>query len=259
MAKRTVKAQATPTHPARPNDPAHPTSSTRRPRRPARPRRWRCWGEVEDELMRDYHDREWGTPAHDDRTMFEFLVLEGMQAGLNWAMILRKREAFQRAFKNFDPARVAKFTAHDVERLLGDPAIVRNRLKIEAAVNNARRFLEVQKEFGSFDRYIWAFVGGKPVQSRLRSFAEMPARTPLSDRISKDLKARGFTFVGSTIIYSHLQATGLVNDHLAGCFRNREIERIGREAATAASSSAARAAKAKAAKSARATRGEKRS
>jgi DNA-3-methyladenine glycosylase I len=176
--------------------------------------------------MRDYHDREWGTPVHDDRTMFEFLVLEGMQAGLNWAMILRKREAFRRAFQNFEPARVARFAARDVERLLRDPAIVRNRLKIEAAVNNARRFLEVQKEFGSFDRYIWAFVGGKTVKSRLRSFAEMPARTPLSDRISKDLKARGFKFVGSTIIYSHLQATGLVNDHLVGCFRNREIERM---------------------------------
>jgi DNA-3-methyladenine glycosylase I len=165
--------------------------------------------------MRDYHDREWGTPVHDDRTIFEFLVLEGMQAGLNWAMILRKREAFRRAFKNFEPARVAKFTARDVERLIRDPAIVRNRLKIESAIANARRFLEVQKEFGSFDRYIW-------------SFTEMPARTPLSDRISQDLKARGFKFVGSTIIYSHLQATGLVNDHLVGCFRNREIERMGK-------------------------------
>jgi DNA-3-methyladenine glycosylase I len=166
--------------------------------------------------MRDYHDREWGTPVHDDRTIFEFLVLEGMQAGLNWAMILRKREAFRRAFKNFEPARVAKFTARDVERLIRDPAIVRNRLKIESAIANARRFLEVQKEFGSFDRYIWSFVGGQP------------ARTPLSDRISQDLKARGFKFVGSTIIYSHLQATGLVNDHLVGCFRNREIERMGK-------------------------------
>ena len=190
------------------------------------PRRWRCWGEVEDKLMRDYHDREWGTPVHDDRKQFEFLVLEGMQAGLNWMMILRKRQAFRKAFENFNPARVAKFTARDVRRLLRDPAIVRNRLKIEAAVSNAKRFLEVQKEFGSFDRYIWGFVGGQPVQSRLKSLAEMPARTPLSDRISKDLQARGFKFVGSTIVYSHLQATGIVNDHLVRCFRNREIKRL---------------------------------
>jgi len=186
-------------------------------------RRWRCWGEVEDKLMRDYHDREWGTPVHDDRKQFEFLVLEGMQAGLNWMMILRKRATFRRAFKNFVPAKVARFTERDVERLLRDEGIVRNRLKIEAAINNAKRFLEVRKEFGTFDRYIWGFVGGKPVQSRLKSFAQMPARTPLSDRISKDLRARGFKFVGSTIIYSHLQATGLVNDHLVGCFRNSEI------------------------------------
>lgn len=186
-------------------------------------KRWRCWGEVEDKLMRDYHDLEWGTPVHDDRKQFEFLVLEGMQAGLNWMMILRKREAFRRAFKNFDPAKVARFTGRDVERLLQDAAIVRNRLKIESAINNAKRFLEVQKEFGSFDRYIWGFVGGKPVQSRLKSFADMPDHTPLSDRISKDLVARGFKFVGSTIIYSHLQATGIVNDHLVRCFRNKEI------------------------------------
>jgi len=187
-------------------------------------RRRRCWGEIEDPLMRDYHDLEWGTPIHDDRKIFEFLILEGMQAGLNWMMILRKREAFRRAFKGFDPAKVARFTARDVKRLLNDAAIVRNRLKIEAAISNARRFLEVQKEFGSFDRYIWGFVGGKPVQSRLKSFADMPARTPLSDAVSKDLKARGFKFVGSTIVYSHLQATGLVNDHLIGCFRNRELK-----------------------------------
>ena len=190
------------------------------------PRRWRCWGEVEDKIMRDYHDHEWGTPLHDDRKMFEFLVLEGMQAGLNWMMILRKREAFRRAFKNFDPAKVAKYTARDVERLLQDPGIVRNRLKIEAAINNAKRFLEVRKEFGSFDRYIWGFVDGKPMRSRLKSFADMPDRTPLSDRISQDLKARGFKFVGSTIIYSHLQAAGIVNDHLVRCFRNRQIERM---------------------------------
>ena len=186
----------------------------------------RCWGEIEEPLMRDYHDLEWGTPIHDDRKIFEFLILEGMQAGLNWMMILKKRESFRRAFKGFDPAKVARLTGRDVERLLADPTIIRNRLKIEAAITNAKRFLEVEKEFGSFDRYIWGFVGGKPVQSRLKSFAEMPSRTPLSDAISKDLKARGFKFVGSTIIYSHLQATGLVNDHLITCFRNRELNRL---------------------------------
>jgi DNA-3-methyladenine glycosylase I len=206
------------------------TKATKATKSAKTPRRWRCWGEIDDPLMRDYHDLEWGTPIHDDRKIFEFLVLEGMQAGLNWAMILKKRENFRRALKGFDPAKVARFTARDVKRLLADPSIVRNRLKIEAAVNNAKRFLEVQKEFGSFDRYIWGFVGGKPVQSRLRSFAEMPARTPLSDVISKDLQARGFKFVGSTIIYSHLQATGLVNDHLTRCFRNREIDRLGKAA-----------------------------
>jgi DNA-3-methyladenine glycosylase I len=205
-------------------------------------RRWRCWGEVEDKLMRDYHDHEWGTPIHDDRKIFEFLVLEGMQAGLNWSMILRKREAFRRAFRGFDPAKVAKFTERDVARLLRDPSIVRNRLKIEAAIGNARRFLEVRKEFGSFDRYIWGFVGGKPVQSRLKSFKDMPARTPLSDTISKDLKARGFKFVGSTIVYSHLQATGMVNDHLVGCFRNREIDRAGKVRARKKAAGAAAAA-----------------
>ncbi len=201
-------------------------AKTREPHQPGEPRRWRCWGEVEDKLMRDYHDQEWGTPVHDDRKQFEFLTLEGFQAGLNWMMILRKREAFRRAFKNFDPAKVAKFMARDVARLLQNPAIVRNRLKIEATINNARRFREVQKEFGSFDRYIWGFVGGKPVQSRLKSLADMPDHTPLSDRISKDLQVRGFKFVGSTIVYSHLQATGIVNDHLVRCFRNREIKRL---------------------------------
>jgi DNA-3-methyladenine glycosylase I len=178
-----------------------------------------CWGKDLDPLMREYHDREWGRPLHDDRGIFEFLVLEGMQAGLNWSLVLKKRENFRRAFRGFDPGKVARFTARDVRRLLADEGIVRNRLKIEAAINNARRFLEVQKEFGSFDRYIWGFVEGRPVLNGLRSFAEMPARTPLSDRISKDLKARGFKFVGSTIVYSHMQATGMVNDHLAGCFR----------------------------------------
>jgi len=188
--------------------------------------RWRCWGDDLDPLMRDYHDREWGTPLHDDRKIFEFLILEGMQAGLSWKLILDKRENFRRAFRDFDPEKVARFTARDVRRLLGDAGIIRNRLKILAAISNAKRFLEVRKEFGTFDRYIWGFVGGKPVQTGLRSFAEMPAKTPLSDAISADLKARGFKFVGSTVVYSHMQATGMVNDHLVGCFRNREIERL---------------------------------
>lgn len=171
--------------------------------------------------MRAYHDREWGVPLHNDRKIFEFLILEGMQAGLSWKTVLDKRENFRRAFRGFDPARVARFTERDVRRLLADAGIIRNRLKILAAINNARRFLEVRKEFGTFDRYIWGFVGGKPIRSRLRSFKDMPARTPLSDLISKDLKARGFKFVGSTVVYSHMQATGMVNDHLMACFRYR--------------------------------------
>jgi len=183
----------------------------------------RCWGDAESPLMREYHDREWGTPLHDDRKLFEFLILEGMQAGLSWRLILDKRGNFRRAFRDFDPRKVARFNARDVQRLLGDAGIIRNRLKILGAINNAQRFLEVQKEFGSFDRYIWAFVDGKPLCSRLRAFIDMPARTPLSDRISKDLKSRGFKFVGSTVVYSHMQATGMVNDHLITCFRYKEL------------------------------------
>jgi len=182
-------------------------------------KRTRCWGDDTDALMRDYHDREWGTPLHDDRKIFEFLILEGMQAGLSWKLVLDKRENFRRAFRDFDPDKVARFTARDVRRLLGDAGIIRNRLKILGAINNAQRFLEVQREFGTFDRYIWGFVGGKPLCSGLRSFAEMPAKTPLSDAISGDLKTRGFKFVGSTVVYSHMQATGMVNDHLVTCFR----------------------------------------
>ena len=190
-----------------------------------------CWGDLEgagNALMRDYHDLEWGTPLHDDRRIFEFLVLEGMQAGLSWRLVLDKRENFRRAFRGFDPVEVARFTARDVRRLLGDAGIIRNRLKILGAINNAKRFLEVQKEFGSFDRYIWGFVGGKTLHNNLRSFAAMPARTPLSDLISRDLKARGFKFVGSTVVYSHMQATGMVNDHLVTCFRQRELRGRGR-------------------------------
>ena len=185
--------------------------------------RKRCWGDLKDALMRDYHDFEWGTPLHDDRKIFEFFILEGMQAGLSWKLVLDKRENFRRAFRGFDPVKVARFTARDVRRLLGDAGIIRNRLKILGAINNAKRFLEVQKEFGTFDRYIWGFVGGKPLRNKLRSFADMPSGTPLSDIISKDLKARGFKFVGSTVVYSHMQATGMVNDHLVTCFRYREV------------------------------------
>jgi DNA-3-methyladenine glycosylase I len=173
--------------------------------------------------MAAYHDREWGTPLHDDRQLFEFLILEGMQAGLSWRTILHRREGFRRAFHAFDPARIARYTERDVARLLGDAGIIRNRLKILAAIENARRFLEVQAEHGSFDRYIWAFVDGRPIRNRLRSLAEMPPRTELSDAISKDLKRRGFKFVGSTIVYAHMQATGMVNDHLVGCFRYRQL------------------------------------
>jgi len=174
-------------------------------------------------VMVAYHDTEWGVPLHNDQRLFEFLVLEGMQAGLSWATILHKRENFRKAFSRFDVKRVAGYGKRDVQRLLADPGIVRNRLKIEAAISNARRFLEVQKEFGSFDRYIWQFVEGKPIRNRFRSLSELPARTPLSDAISKDLKDRGFKFTGSTIVYAHMQATGMVNDHMLHCFRYKEV------------------------------------
>jgi DNA-3-methyladenine glycosylase I len=172
--------------------------------------------------MTAYHDTEWGVPLHDDLRLFEFLVLESMQAGLSWATILNKRENFRKAFRGFDIDRVAGYGKKDVQRLLGDPGIVRNRLKIEAAINNARRFLEVQREFGSFDDYIWRFVDGRPIRNRFRSLSELPARTQLSDKISKDLKDRGFRFMGSTIVYAHMQATGMVNDHMVSCFRYKQ-------------------------------------
>jgi len=162
-------------------------------------------------------------PLHDDRKIYEFLVLEGMQAGLSWSTVLRKRENFRAAFRGFDPAVVAKFGSTDVDRLLADPGIIRNRLKIEAAVANARCFLTVQKEFGSFDRYVWDFAGGKPIRHRCRQISDVPATSPESDRLSKDMKQRGFKFAGSTIIYAHMQATGMVNDHLTGCFRYLEV------------------------------------
>jgi DNA-3-methyladenine glycosylase I len=179
----------------------------------------RCSWSGEDPLMIAYHDAEWGVPLHDDRRIYEFIVLEGMQAGLSWSTVLRKRENFRAAFKGFDPRVVAKFTRHDIERLLGNPGIIRNQLKIEAAITNAQAFLAVQKEFGSFDRYMWQFVGGKPIRHRFRSLSEIPPSTPESDRFSKDLKQRGFKFVGTTIVYAHMQATGMINDHLLSCFR----------------------------------------
>ncbi len=180
----------------------------------------RCWGDG-DELMTAYHDVEWGVPLHDDGKLFEFLVLEGFQAGLSWSTILRKRANFRKAFHRFDVEKVARYGEKDIARLLADAGIIRNRLKVGAAVENARRFLEVRKEFGTFDRYIWEFVDGKPITNRFRSLSEVPAHTPLSDRISADLKDRGFRFVGSTIIYAHMQATGMVNDHFTSCSRYR--------------------------------------
>jgi len=184
----------------------------------------RCpWSEGVSPAYLEYHDSEWGVPVRDDRRQFEFLVLEGAQAGLSWATILHRREGYRRAFAGFDPARVARFTAARRARLLLDPGIIRNRLKIEAAVGNARAFLAVQEEFGSFSDYIWRFVDGRPVQNRWRHPREVPATSAVSDALSRDLKARGFRFVGSTIMYAHLQATGLVNDHLVGCFRHRPL------------------------------------
>lgn len=186
--------------------------------------RKRCWG-GSDDLMISYHDREWGVPLHDDRKLFEFLILEGMQAGLSWRTILSKRENFRKAFHGFDAARMARYGKREIRRLMTDAGIVRNRLKILAAINNARQFLKLQEEFGTFDRYIWGFIDRKPVQNRFRSLAELPPRTSLSDRISRDLKMRGFQFVGSTIVYAHMQATGMVNDHLVDCFRYRRAGR----------------------------------
>ncbi|HUO18695.1 MAG TPA: DNA-3-methyladenine glycosylase I, partial [Steroidobacteraceae bacterium] len=182
----------------------------------------RCrWAHGAEADMQRYHDEEWGRPVHEDRRLFEMLILEGAQAGLSWATILRKRAGYRRAFARFDPCRVARFDARRRAALLRDPGIVRNRLKIAATVGNARAFLAVQREFGSFDRYLWAFVGGRAVVRR-RSGGKLPARSALSDRISKDLRRRGFRFVGTTIVYAYLQAVGVVDDHARGCFRARQ-------------------------------------
>ena len=178
----------------------------------------------QSELSIAYHDQEWGVPVHDDRKLFEFIVLDGAQAGLSWEIILRKREAFRAAFDNFDPRKVARYTPAKIERLLTNPGIVRNRLKVVAAVTNARQFLEVQGEFGTFDQYIWQFVDGQTRHNRWRMPRQIPAHTPQSDAMSKDLRRRGFKFVGTTICYAFMQAAGMVNDHLTGCFRYGELK-----------------------------------
>ena len=177
-----------------------------------------------NELALRYHDSEWGVPVHDDRRLFEFLVLEAAQAGLSWDTILRKREAYRQAFDNFDPAKVARYTDAKCAKLLTNEGIIRNRLKIASAVANAKLFLKVQEELGSFDRYIWAFVDNKPIVNKWKETSQVPATTDVSDAISKDMKKREFNFVGSTIIYAHMQATGMVNDHLVNCFRHMECE-----------------------------------
>lgn len=189
----------------------------------------RCrWAEGAGPDYVRYHDEEWGVPVHDDRTQFEFLVLEGAQAGLSWSTILNKRDGYRKAFADFNPEKVARFTSRRVEKLLQDPSIVRNRLKVESTVTNARAFLSVQEEFGTFSDYIWRFVDGRPVQNRFRRDSDVPATSPISDALSKDLKKRGFRFVGSTIMYAHMQATGLVNDHVTGCFRQAPCAKLAR-------------------------------
>jgi len=190
----------------------------------------RCkWAEGVSLDYIEYHDEEWGVPVYDDKVQFEFLLLEGAQAGLSWSTILNKREGYRTAFADFDVEKVARFTKKRVEKLLGNPAIVRNRLKVESAVSNAQAFIEVQEEFGSFSKYIWGFVDGTPIQNRFRKDADIPATSPESDVLSKDLKKRGFRFVGSTIVYAHMQATGLVNDHVVGCFRHQPCARLAKK------------------------------
>ena len=184
-----------------------------------------CPWPSDDPLMVAYHDTEWGVPLHDDQKLFEYIVLDGAQAGLSWSTVLRKRENYRKAFHGFDPKRIARYTAKDVQRLLKNDGIIRNRLKIESTVTNAKMFLQVQQEFGSFDAYIWQFTGYKTLQHRPRRLAEIPATSAESDAMSKDLKKRGFTFVGSTICYAFMQAAGMVNDHLVQCFRHREVQR----------------------------------
>jgi DNA-3-methyladenine glycosylase I len=187
----------------------------------------RCgWAGTDDTLMLQYHDREWGVPVHDDLKHFEFLILEGAQAGLNWSTVLKKREGYRRAFSEFNPEKVARYSEKQIQKQTLDPAIIRNRMKIEAAVGNARAFLAIQKEFGSFDAYCWRFVNGSPKVNRCKTMRQVPPTSPESDAFSNDLKQWGFRFVGSTIVYAHMQAVGMVNDHLIDCFRRREIRQL---------------------------------
>ena len=179
-----------------------------------------------DPLYQHYHDHVWGVPVHDDRTLLEFLLLEGAQAGLSWITVLRKRENYRKAFDGFDATKIARYTPKKVDKLLQDPGIIRNRLKVESAVSNARAFLETQAEFGSFDRYIWDFVDGQPVVNRFKTLKQVPSKTPVAERLSKDLKKRGFRFVGPTIVYAHMQATGMVNDHLVDCHRHKACAKL---------------------------------
>ena len=183
----------------------------------------RCNWSLGDDLYLDYHDKEWGAPLHDDGKLFEFLVLEGAQAGLSWITVLKKRAVYRQAFDDFDYMQVAEYDESKVRSLLADPGIIRNELKIRSAIRNARAFIRVREEFGSFDNYIWNFVDGRPIQNSWQHGSQIPAETPLSNKISKDLKRRGFNFVGPTIIYAHMQATGMVNDHTTDCFRHREV------------------------------------
>ncbi len=182
----------------------------------------RCWGD-KDDLSREYHDNEWGVPVHDDKTLFEFIILEGAQAGLNWMTILKRREGYRKAFANFDFHKIAKYDAKDVKRLIKDEGIIRNKLKIESAIQNAKVFLKIREEFGSFDKYLWRFVDNTPINNNPETWQDVPAKTELSDEISKDLKKRGMKFVGSTIIYAFMQAVGMVNDHLVDCFMHKQI------------------------------------
>jgi len=191
----------------------------------------RCpWSQGGNELYIHYHDTEWGVPAWDDRTQFEFLILEGAQAGLSWSTILNKREGYREAFAGFDPERIASFGKRELARLLKNPGIVRNRLKIESTISNARAYLDFQSQHGGFAKHLWTFVGGKPIQNRWTQHKQVPATSPQSDALSKDLKQRGFRFVGSTIIYAHMQATGMVNDHITSCYRYKECKALGKKA-----------------------------
>jgi DNA-3-methyladenine glycosylase I len=189
----------------------------------------RCAWSGNNPLMADYHDQEWGVPVHDDRTLFEFLILEGAQAGLSWQTVLNKRENYRKAFSQFDAKKIARYGEADKARLLANPGIIRNRLKVDATILNAQAFLRVQKEFESFDAYIWQFAGGKPIDHRLESMKDVPARTAESDAMSKDLLKRGFKFVGSTICYAFMQAVGMVNDHEVNCFRYKQVLRLGKQ------------------------------